>query len=507
MSWSTEFRHRLNDTRLAPRYLLELFQFSGGPRGSAKIASFELPPYWDWMTRTPVSPMSVELGLRSWDVSLGSWTVKLTRDIGALREWVTRGTGVRLKVGFQGMKPAEFETVQLGVLRNISWDGDGFILQVGDILSALQARPVTSGDPRLFHSLSTTTVGTGGFSGSGTTLDVTSTAGFEKETTGAQRGLLRITGNSGNTFFLEWTGINSATQFAVVDANHMNTTREAASAGNLVEEVAYSRGSPIRHALRVLTSTGTDGANGSNDKLPAAWGLGIDHAMVDAADAMTFNALTKPSTGSSVTFLNELEPQDNPLAWLVGHLQQAGYFLAIRQGQITVRAALNPNNDVNPGTNAIGIAAINDDDIVRVLEYDAWDPATPVQYQKFAVRSGDGSRSTTTRSGGVDSAPAVQEYEADVSKIVHANETNWRTAIRDRLEDWYLEVPERIRLELAGWRRAGLAVGDVVELTTRRITGRWPSLDGFDRRRCVVTAHAVDWFRPRVEVQLHALPE
>ena len=500
MSWGQRFVDAIESSdRLEPVYLLEsvILTFSSPQNTRVRLSSHDVgEPYHAIIAGSGHEFLGTALQPRTWQTQTGGFTVALAADPGKLRRQMKRGMGMQLRVGFRGWKTSRFETVALGVLWNLTYSGGRWVMACRDAFAGLTSRHTLTGSSYdLFFNMPITTTVSSQYHVTDTEIEVAATTGFESQDSSGGAGALRVTPNVGDPFYLTYTGTASGpAQFTGLSTTDLfNTTQNDAGNNNLVESVAYTEVHPINIALRILQSTGTALQNGTRDVLPLSWGLGVHKRLVDVKDAVSFRRVTEPASGSNDWAMLETEPATNPLTYVQDFLKPGGFFLTQRQGRITVRGVVDALKA------ALGPVSITDIDIVEILAYEAWDSSLPLEYRRFRTVSGDGSGSFTTEQ--VASMPAQQRLTETLADV-HENETLWREQVRDRLLPYMTRIPERIDVLLGGWRHAQLAVGDVVHLRTRMISGRKRlSVDGINSR-CLVTAVSPNWFGATTGVTL-----
>jgi hypothetical protein len=123
----------------------------------------------------------------------------------------------------------------------------------------------------------------------------------------------------------------------------------------IVEEIFTAGIGPIDVALQILMSTGTNGANGDYDTLPAAWGCGLTEDDIDLA---TFEAAKDHLDAFKIT-MPVLAPESAREFIIRECLRPFGLYL---QPTFDGRIALGSLTEVVPSTIA-GLPAITDDDL------------------------------------------------------------------------------------------------------------------------------------------------
>lgn len=509
MPWSEAFVAELRKPTIAPVYILRTTGVLGSdndtPGGSWSVSSSAL--YGDGsMIVEQSSIQGQRLTAQTWDSAIGGLSVAIAkRSYQQLLGAFSRGQLVELLVGFVGWDLADFAPVWRGMTVTMTGVGPVRVIQCRDILGALGTRITqSSSNLALFDGVGSTSASAAAYTAGSTTLRVSSTANFERQDdgTGTLRGLLRVDGTNGGTsvsFYRYWTSA-SATEFTVnPDATFLGTTDSSCTTFTATEYV-YLDDHPLDAARRVLVSTGTAGANGDYDWLPAKWGYGIPDAWIDHDDTDYHVAASQPQTGDDDWHIFTATAQSDGLSWLISVLQPGGFFLTLRQGQITGRCVMDPTN--------VGIrvaAAITDDEIVSIDDWDGWDSQ---DYQTECANVTYTTDSTTASDHeAIGSLPAVTTETVDLSAMVYANEDAIRDEVAGRLSVWRQRIPERLSITVRPMVYAGLAVGDVVELTTDQHSGRLETTaDGYRARRAYVVEVDADWFSLSVRLTLLILP-
>jgi len=357
----------------------------------------------------------------------------------------------------------------------------------------------------LFRSDTVSTTLTSAYAVGDATLNVASTAAFNRATGGSYLLKVNSTATSGSgdaSYYLTATGSTGTTFTGVSATGQFGTNSKRALSGDTVEEVYYVTGHPVDVLLKVLMSTGT-GGNGSYDKLPAQWGFGLPQEWIDIDDAERWrDGVIKVASGTYTWDLFTEEAITDPGGWLAALYAAAGIWLTMRQGRLTVRAAQDPYDDVNAIDSEV---TITDDDIVEVREHELYDGNIPIEYTDVYVQTGTGgaySASTTP-----DTFPSSVTQTVDLSVTVWSNEGAVRTEVARRLLAWAAFVPERLDLTLRGWELAELCPGDIVHLTTSLASGRGEA-DGetFADRPALVTEVAPAWGGATTDVSLAIVP-
>lgn len=502
MPWSNEFTGRLAESVVRPRFLLESIAVGDARpyEGDLLLSSFRAPGYLERLTgRGSVSYGELRLG--TWDRSFTSISVELRTATG-LTGVTARGQVVQLRVGFTGWDLAEFERVFIGQVRDLKYSGGRWLLVLVDIVGGLTSRFTSDASKAaLFTGLSTANVQGGGYAAGDPTLTVGSSAGFEQSTAGGGEGwLIKVTPNGGGDPFYLRAGTLVGNVFGALTRNLYGTTDAAAAAGSDVQEVAYSSTHPINMARRILTSSGTNGANGSRDVLPARWGYNIPVGYVDEDDMEIFQDISEPSGSTSWDLVVEDEQRD-AFGWLSDWLRPGGFFLSQHQGSITCRAVTDAT------LTSPDYLLLTDDLIETIDEYSRWASDTPVEYEKYTISMMDGAVEVSVDDGTIDSRPVALEKTTEAPAI-WSNTAAWGAEISQRVGLWEKRIPEVVRVTLRGFRGARVSPGSVITLKTNKIPGRF-DYEGHsfaEGRDVLVLGGGPDWFATRTRLTLAALP-
>lgn len=499
MAWSPAFLAALESRQRQIRYLLEVQAVYQEPGSAWSVSSFPVAGSDLRLSVHDVDVQGSSLSTRGWSTTFGAWSVVLNGEIRAFLARVTRGTICRLRVGFDGMATVDFATVAVGQFRNLRGRPPAYRAEFLDLYSALRQRLQTAYSVSLlFDGVGTGTTLAAAYTPGDTSIQVSSTTGFERE--GGGSGALLITPTSGDPFWLTWTGTATGpTRFTgVSSAGQMGTTAVAAAVGNEVTEAAYLSGHPLDIARKVLCSR--DGTNGAYDTLPAYWGMAMLDALVDHADIADQKTYMAPATGSYAWAYAQTEVVEDAWSWLTGFLAPAGCFFALRQGQLTIRCGRAVTTAARPWS-------ITDADIAEVEDYEAFAGSHAEEYHGILVAAdpSSGSSGSSDYTSGVATLPYLREITYDQSDRLFANGTEVATKDVARLKEDARRVPERLVVSCAGLRLAQLTVGDVVSLTTRRA---WSRHDGreFANRPGLVVEVSPGWSRGTVRVTLQIYP-
>ena len=534
MSWSLAFQLRLQADRMVLRYILECVETGAPVAGGHALGNPWSLSSWDAVGTAAINCIDPatssmthgEITPGQWTRTQGSMTLGLALDedqADLLREKIRRGQLVQLLVGVDTTDPAQFEPVWLGVVRSLDWSWSaGWRLSLAEAVGGLSGRLTTSGAAAdLFSGLSETTVASN-YTAGNATIVLTDASGLEQSSAGSGEGYcILVTPTSGPPFYL--IGTVAGNTLTITHRDIWNTDDADAVAGSVVREVAYTSAHPITIAARILQSTGA-ASNGPADLYPERWGIALPAELFDRDDALNFRSLV--SSEGYTWDMRVTEEQPDALGWLLDWLRPGGFFLALHQGRITVRAILDATLQTPSRI------VIEDQHIESIDEYHTWDPDIQVEYARWRATWGDVGTTAapdpeadpsgyaawvavygdaingapalgayTLSETDTSSRPSAQYLEWSVPDVWRADHTSaltadtqvnaWATDIPARLSPWHLRLPERVVLQTASFRHARAAIGDQVLLTTAYVRSRFGA---FDARPGVVLGGGPDWF-------------
>jgi len=491
-------------TPLQMRFVLESiseFPYGTSTGRSLRLTSWKTPGYHSLIANTghQVSPGGVQP--LSWSTRFGQLSVACVPDEAILRR-ARMGLFVQFSVGFwpHMTEPSEYFPVFVGRIRGLRRKGGVYIIDIVELPGTLSSRFDTGSITAhaLFHDGATTTVASN-YTAGDSVLYVTDFSGFRKDTAGLY--LLRVTNDSGGTFYVtagaKVTGGGPTYYFNSLTVNKFGTADANASAGNLVEEIAYMKDHPVDVVLAILTSTGT-GLNGSHDQLPASWGFGIPARYIDYAASNETRLRTRPASGSS-SWDVFWEEQANPLSWMESWLQPAGFFLSMRHGKVAVCSVPSVPMAFTLGD----VRYQSGGDIIEVRRHEAIAGNWQGEHTSCKVISGSGS---TIYAETNKLLPSLGVKTLTCS-YVWTNESAWRTEISNRMGPWYCRVPELIELVTAGWLSGETAPGSIVALNTDIIKRRdKAAYQGALSDPLFVVESQPDWFGATSSLVMLGLP-
>lgn len=517
MAWAPEFKAWLESSPLYPVYLLESITVgSFGPTGTPLALSS------GWVDDEHIVAIvregsSIEHGqLRpgTWERSYGSATIEILPGVD-IRASIARGMTVCLRVGpaNQPISDEMHPHVWLGVIRDYVCRSGRWYLELVELCGALQNRFSDDANAQnLFYSLSSTTL----------------TADYDPESqnviTVADSTVLLTTGETdyylvkiepsegGDPYFLLGQTVDTgAHTLTSLTEDLYGTTTVPAKSGSVVRVVAFSSDDPLHIAARVLLSNVVprnpdpgDGAytNGPYDLHPEGWGYAIPQYLFDAADMETYREIvTGGFDNIDDTWQMVVESaQTDGQQWLQEFLRPGGFFISTHQGSLTVRAVVRDTGQNTPGT-----ITIDDNLLMDVVEYHAWDPDSPVEYRTARAVAADGTADTATETH-IGSRPSRVRRRRDLIDC-WKSAAEWTNEVTERLGPYDTRVPERIVVETRGWAAAVPSIGDLVRLTTSLIPRRTVEADPvFDATPCLMVGGGCDWFGGSCRIELIAIP-
>jgi hypothetical protein len=434
-----------------------------------------------------------------WGSTLGGFTFHLRR-WGSAIETLRRGYVIKLSMGFAGWPVEDFQVVAFGRLRGMRIAGGEAIVSVDGADSMFVSRQsVGENSSQLFGSVFAATTLASGYTVGDATLSVGSVTGFEYETGGT--GVVQVTPDAGDPFYLTFTGTSGGNTFTGVSATgKFGTTAADAGSGNAIKEVGYVSGHPHTMLRKLMLSTGAGTNHATLDTLPETWGLGIPSALVNVDDIGIWKSRYEPGSGPVVDFDWVIDPTATvvrEVVWKYGvpvdvvsslvygqpydgltllrTLQPMGIWTTLRQGQITVRSVL-------PGTrytlDTYVTEHLRDEDVGEVLAVEPWDSRVTVQYRTITATDGTNEYTYDRSDTRQRHLPILDNLQIDCSRLVHktgATATSILTLIAEHIGTWASQMPGVIRLRIRRWKAARLCLGDVVRLT---LTRQGVSFDG-----------------------------
>lgn len=469
---------------------------------------------------------------RSWEtvaMSLPIGVAGTRQRLAELREACPPGSDVRLLMATEGGE----EVVFWGRLREIVTVGPAscvFEVDGPEVFAQAQYNPTDWRDGLFEGQCDTTTIGPGSYTpGSGAVPVGSSMAAAlmpDGDGSGGELALAKISGPDGD-FWVSWTAMGGGyLTERRVEWVPPGSAASVCAAGTAVAVGPLVQGPPWRTVLRVLRGGSSGGLYAD---LPA--GLGLSSALVDAADAQRVSNAMRAVGHSYVAFFGFTEAPSEPEgAGLLQWAASQGLWLVQRQGQLTLRCALDPWDAMAWGEFNVG--EVTDADIVAVGRHTTRHPDMLPEHAGVRAYSGDYSASgaavylavldspiasgarTTPRQrpastewldlghpAGSEVPPVCATTDATAGRADAVAE-DWRR----RLAPYAARIVEVAEVTLtARWLR--LCAGDLVSVTSRALPG--PSATGgvAAGRRAVVVPQAQDWSAGTVDVVLWFVSE
>jgi len=508
MTWSGAFTTWLDSGEtLYPRYLLEIETIAGGPGGSGTVAEEILSAESPSFQAQTVNP-------QTWEPTVGAFSIDvITDDIEGLMETARRGSPVSLKMGRSGWDYSAFERIAVGRITNISASnlpGNRYRVSCADLFSLPTRFDRTTSDPQLFGGglpVGETTTLTADYDSvtPDTTISLASTAALDRPTGGSYLVLVTPSGG-GAPFYL--VGSSKGASSMTIDtpgADRYGTVRVDAASGSTVTFLALLRGHPLDLVRQIFTSTG-NGTNGTYDVLPEAWGLALPDMLIDHIEISRHRAKVNFPSSTYEWSLIVATPMVSGFAQVRSLLAEAGLFMVIHEGQVAIRAAQNPRE---AGTGPFWTITPENVDSTRPLGWEAWDAQVPHEQSTVVVNgptNAGGTLTATEQAGGsanIATAPAYPGslYPRTLSHAWHLT-SNVCSECADRIYPWFVTVPERFTIPMAGLIHHRLTPGTIVTVTLPRLYSRDAGGSLFQRTGMVVR-QAPDWTRgPVVDVCL-----
>lgn len=405
----------------------------------------------------------------TWSPTWGGWECEVASLTGDGLQLYRRGMIAQLQLSLDG--GATWVAAALGVLQNVRVKLPTFSLSFAGLGTMLSSRCDYGGVSfGLFADVPASTVTTVDYVVGDTTLTVSSTTGFERESGTGKNYLIKLTQGS-VTFYLLATGKTGTTFTGVSATGAVSTTAQNVTAGATVDSTAYVYGHPLDIARKILVSTGT-GTNGVFDTLPASWGLGVPDVLLDHIDIARTRAAVQPASGSWDMSVYSDAPVTAPMGWMLEWLNPIAVWPTVRQGMITFRCAQIPSlaRVYQPPW------PIDDRSLIAGGVESTWYmDSCPVEFYVTTVTD-TGLGSTNTPDAAPKTVPAQESFSTELL-FVFDNRSAIRSEVLGRTAYWPTRPPEYFRLTCAGLALWALAPGDLVTLTSAQGLRR-PSLLG-----------------------------
>jgi hypothetical protein len=334
--------------------------------------------------------------------------------------------------------------------------------------------------------------------GTPTVLTVLDASGFDKDSDTGKNGIMRVSPADSDPspfepFLLLWSAV-AGDVFTVNPTAVHGTTAVLAPDGSIVKHVAYLSDSVFDTVRKVITSTGGGGAY---DTLPQEWGYSLEDDLIDHGD--TGQQKSIPGATASTWQIRAESQVDNGYDYLNTLLSAAGFFVGVRQGQITVRTVHNPASSPFPSG-----YTITDDDLAEAPLQELYDSQSSVTYGGVRMTGPTTIREHVADGQTIDALPG-QEWDDRSMPWSWADEVTVLDEAALRLLPLNTRTPERITLRCLSLKLAGLTLGDSVPLSSRYLLGR-PGGAVYSERPCMVVGMAVNWTGRTVSLELLSWP-
>ncbi|MFT5686528.1 MAG: hypothetical protein ACI8RZ_007484 [Myxococcota bacterium] len=545
MPWSANFLTALQSNPIAPRFRLDFFELSDSLSSSATFRSEGLSKGAVHIAGYDAIQQTVEpYPGRS---SMSEWRVTLAGDMRGLLGDLVIGSHAQMMIGFPGWADVDFERDGIGRLKNVlrpNLSKHEFVLVFEPLPMSMQTRlttdlgasyaPEDSKTP-LFHNLREVVPATllSAYTAGDGSLIVQladDLSAFEKQEGAA--GLVKVvpTGpGAADPFYLEFSSTGANLISLLATGGQRSTADASAAIGSEVYPVALLQGHPADIFRRVLTSTGgaigtgTSGSGGDFDTLPESWGIdpnGVADDWLDHDDIEEWrDEVIVTSVAADPDYLWHIiseTHQSNGGNWLFDHLDGSAIFVVQRQGDLTVRALqdLDDNTDMTNGLKTAGFT-ITDADILLTERgeidgrWESRDSEQEFSSRTVHVLTGESAAGRSLYSNGENHMmPAKEVVNYDQSAVYFDGVGDYHESAGGdarRLACWHAQPREVLELRLS-MRFAQYTVCDVGRLTTTALYGRFADTEnGYDDHLVSILSHRVRWLPsdgPSVEVRL-----
>ena len=513
MAWSAAFVRRLAQSnrpvltmRKVPGFTL--LPGTGGNEARSNVGT----GYSAISPGASIALSSQSLSIPAFAVSSSGWRVALSgRDAG---RWASvalkRGAACEVRAELGGT--ALPERIILGQSRDVSGIGPQSVVSGWGALSLVISRPEARvapnvNDAQLFancqESGNALALSHAFNFGHDTTLQFGSAPPFERES--GRAGAVLITPTSGDPFIVTYTGVSGNNLTGVSTTAVFGTSGSGATvnSGDIVQEVCWIQRHPSTMALRILVSTGL-GTNGAYDSLPSSWGLAIPEDLIDVQGFLnTATALNLSlSSGSYDVHTAATTPQGPALQWLQSELNRYGLWLCVRQGQISIRPALDSHRH-SPSP----VMTLDASNLLAVLpNRNNYDPGQQTESRFYTVKGELISDWAIT-----DEAPKTRPLLANIADgpvvdgwpNVYQNQAAINLSIAQRVGPWHQRIHTVIEVQ-ANLSAAQLCVGDWIRVQHLGLWDHTTVVTQFPRL-AMVSALSCDWSAGTVSLRLHLL--
>ena len=469
MAWSSDFKAALTSQSIAPTYRLMIWRPFANTIGQNLVIYSDRGDIRIGRSGPNISGTSVIPS--RWSVSFGGFDLDLVGDLSAVRDELTKGALGLLQCAFIGL--SGFETISIGQVKSISGFAGRYRVVFDDFVSALQSRLDTRYDTTLeynkwfFSTVHFSTV-THNWSVGATSLQVNSTANYERQSASIDGVIYCIPQHGGDPFYMRWNAATSTTlTLTTGTASHPSTTTASdLKVGDRVYNAVRITSAPWSFFARLMTSTGT-GSNGPFDELPANWTAGapIPIAMFDYADAETTQSYIKPATGSfyQVDYVQN-QPLQGGFRDILNQFNQVGMWVSMKENSFTWRGANDPTGQYH--TPIPVSASITDEDIIGIDRVEMYDTTLSAPYMRITQvydLNGNQQSYLNTVSRSLPTTGEIERTGALLYSSGGGNRASMAQGDIFRMRIWDQNHCTKIVLRLP-LRFAGLCAGDAVQI-------------------------------------------
>lgn len=515
MSWSAQF---IADLQVYPSDPIFIVHFMKPIAGGAVVPGVDelklssSPEYGD-ITGLGMAVNVSGSSLRpvDWSYTAARASVVYVADsANSLTHVVRRGQVARILMGFAGYSFEDFEPVFMGRVAGISGSGPSWQVDFDDASTLLQQRWTGTANRFLFNTAGQTTTLSGTYTAGDGTINVVDNTKIQITGGSGPVGLVKIEPNSGESFYVKFTGKGSGTLTGGGASGVHGTTAATANTGNTITNVPFLNGSSLNIYKRLLTSDGT--ATGAPNIYPEEWGFGLPEDYVDVDDIDAQSAVLTTSGTTCSPEWKVLEEQEQPWNWLFGLFKPLGLIPVVRQGMFSMRAIQNPNEaEIDTGI------TIADDEVVDFV-WHAYHPDVQAEYLSVNVTTTDGNNTNTVGAAKTFPVDYVLTYDLTDTTWAHSTsgQSNIRSNVLGRVFSWGIFVPYALQLDCAGLRLAQLCPGDIVTLELESLSASngydeyyvgLTEVRGYSGRRAMVTTVSADFVAGLVSLELAIVPD
>lgn len=483
MSWRSDFKQALQAPSITPKYILEIVSSPINGTTTIYTDSGTLQIVEANIDGTSVTP-------QRWSVSFGGFSVTLAGDIRNYTKFLRRGCIAILYVHLVGL--SDPERLGIGQLDTMRGQRGLYQLRFKDILSAFQSRisKTYSGgvsQSQFFYGTNYTTTVSSNYTAGGTSLQVASTANFDKSS--GHNGLLYCQPTGGDPFYMQWSSKTSTVFTVTGSASHPSENPIVdLTTGDLITNAARIAGAPWSFFGQIVTSTGS-GNNGALDLLPASYGTNfpLPYDFFDIADAQSTTDYIVRSGGLTyaVDFAT-FQPFESGLRSIMDIFAEVGQWPSMRQNSFTWRGCFDPTGLY--GYKPALSDHITDKDIIRIASVDFFDPSLKAAYiasnMQYTISGLKGAKNNPL----ANSLPLAGIKERDFSRYYDPNFSAADMAREDlnRMAIWDYHHWTKISLQVS-LKFAVLCAGDLIEISSRYIVDSYtPTGQYFVRRPAMV---------------------